>query len=144
MDIVPFVAAFGLRGTHISLSIASLRELSAPLGAGYELPIRTPVACRPDRPPVPPPPMPASVPSLAPTAQLQPTVSEVSLLPEVPRFQSAQLPPPTVYTPGPTAPSIPYAPPLGSSPVTGYGVGGMQQPPGAPPNPPYSPGGLLH
>jgi hypothetical protein len=55
----------------------------------------------------------------------------------------SQLPPPTVYTPGRTAPSIPYVPPPGSSPVTGFGVGGMQQPPGAPPNEPYPPGGML-
>ena len=102
------------------------------------------VACQPDRPPVPPPPMPAAVPSSARIAEPQPAFSEVPLLPGVPRFQSAQLPPPTVYTPGPTAPTIPYVPPLGSSPVTGFGVGGMQQPPGAPPNPPYPPGGLLH
>ena len=47
----------------------------------------------------------------------------------------------------PTAPTVvqgQFAPPLPTGPVTGYGTGGMQQPPGAPPNPPYPPGGLLH
>jgi hypothetical protein len=32
----------------------------------------------------------------------------------------------------------PLPPPEINSPVTGYGFGGMQQPPGAPPNPPYT------
>jgi hypothetical protein len=31
----------------------------------------------------------------------------------------------------------PLQPPAIGSPVTGYGVGGMRAPPGAPPNPPY-------
>ncbi|HYM02611.1 MAG TPA: hypothetical protein VET85_06665 [Stellaceae bacterium] len=44
--------------------------------------------------------------------------------------------------PSPVATPLPYAPNLG--PVTGYGTGGMALPPGAPPNPPYPPGGLLH
>jgi hypothetical protein len=39
-----------------------------------------------------------------------------------------------------TEPFYPAPPNLG--PVTGYGPGGMAQPPGAPPNPPYPPGGL--
>ena len=34
-----------------------------------------------------------------------------------------------------------YTPPY-SGPITGYGPGGMAQPPGAPPNPPYPPSGL--
>jgi hypothetical protein len=34
-----------------------------------------------------------------------------------------------------------YAAPPNLGPVTGYGPGGMTQPPGAPPNPPYSLGG---
>jgi len=33
---------------------------------------------------------------------------------------------------------------LPQGPVTGYGAGGMQAPPGAPPNPPYPAGGLMH
>lgn len=36
-----------------------------------------------------------------------------------------------------------YAAPANPGPVTGYGSGGMAQPPGAPPNPPYPAGGLL-
>jgi hypothetical protein len=36
-----------------------------------------------------------------------------------------------------------YAAPPNLGPVTGYGPGGMAQPPGAPPNPPYPAGGLL-
>ncbi|HXP30867.1 MAG TPA: hypothetical protein VN832_07240 [Stellaceae bacterium] len=46
--------------------------------------------------------------------------------------------------PAPTVVQGQFAPPLPTGPVTGYGTGGMQQPPGAPPNPPYPPGGLLH
>jgi hypothetical protein len=100
-------------------------------------------ACAPAHAPVPPPVMPQSAPP-PPSTEGQPPLSEVPILPAVPRWQSIQLSPPTVYTPGPTAPSLPYVPPAGSSPVTGFGVGGMQQPPGAPPNPPYPAGGLLH
>ena len=37
-----------------------------------------------------------------------------------------------------------YVPPPNVGPVTGYGPGGMAQPPGAPPNPPYPLGGLTH
>jgi len=36
-----------------------------------------------------------------------------------------------------------YAAPPNLGPVTGFGPGGMAQPPGAPPNPPYPPGGLI-
>jgi len=36
-----------------------------------------------------------------------------------------------------------YAAPANPGPVTGYGPGGMAQPPGAPPNPSYPPGGLF-
>lgn len=45
--------------------------------------------------------------------------------------------------PRPSAATQPfYAPPANVGPVTGYGPGGMALPPGAPPNPPYPPGGL--
>ena len=37
----------------------------------------------------------------------------------------------------------PYYTPQPTSPVTGYGPGGMAQPPGAPPNPPYPARGLM-
>jgi hypothetical protein len=47
-------------------------------------------------------------------------------------------------SPAPTVVQGQFAPALPTGPVTGYGTGGMQQPPGAPPNPPYPPGGLLH
>ena len=36
-----------------------------------------------------------------------------------------------------------YTPPPNLGPVTGYGPGGMAEPPGAPPNPPYPRGGLI-
>jgi hypothetical protein len=43
----------------------------------------------------------------------------------------------------PSAPTQPYyAQPPNLGPVTGYGPGGMAQPPGAPQNPPYPVGGL--
>lgn len=45
--------------------------------------------------------------------------------------------------PRPAAATQPfYAAPPNLGPVTGYGTGGMAQPPGAPPNPPYPSGGL--
>jgi hypothetical protein len=41
------------------------------------------------------------------------------------------------------APAMPRAAAPGNAgPVTGFGAGGMQQPPGAPPNPPYTGAGL--
>jgi hypothetical protein len=46
--------------------------------------------------------------------------------------------------PRPAANTTPfYAAPPNLGPVTGFGPGGMAQPPGAPPNPPYAPGGLV-
>ncbi|HXQ52940.1 MAG TPA: hypothetical protein VN802_17755 [Stellaceae bacterium] len=66
--------------------------------------------------------------------------------PEPPRISPARLPPPAPM-PAPliqAAPAPNYAPGLPSGPVTNYGTGGMQAPPGAPPNPPYPPGGLMH
>lgn len=51
--------------------------------------------------------------------------------------------PAPIQQPGRTA--MPqYVPPPNVGPVTGYGPGGMAQPPGAPPNPPYPLGGLTH
>lgn len=59
-----------------------------------------------------------------------------------------QLPPtptPGVQTPTPAARPGQFSPPPNYiGPVTGYGTGGMQQPPGSGPNPPYPPGGLMH
>ena len=43
---------------------------------------------------------------------------------------------PYLYSPGPTAPSF-SGHPLNPGPVTGYGPGGLAQPPGAPSNPPF-------
>ena len=46
--------------------------------------------------------------------------------------------------PRPAANTTPfYAAPANQGPVTGFGPGGMALPPGAPPNPPYPPGGLV-
>ena len=67
--------------------------------------------------------------------------------PEVQQFLPGPSPeelgrgPAPVQEPGRSATPF-YTPPY-SGPVTGYGPGGMAQPPGAPPNPPYSPGGLM-
>jgi hypothetical protein len=44
---------------------------------------------------------------------------------------------PYLYAPGATAPSGGYGLPPNPGPVTGYGPGGLAQPPGAPPNPPF-------
>ena len=48
--------------------------------------------------------------------------------------------PSPVPQPGPSA--APFYTPSYSGPVTGYSPGGMAQPPGAPPNPPYPLGGI--
>lgn len=46
--------------------------------------------------------------------------------------------------PRPAASTTPfYAAPPNLGPVTGFGPGGMAQPPGAPPNAPYPPAGLM-
>jgi hypothetical protein len=46
--------------------------------------------------------------------------------------------------PQPAANTTPfYAAPPNLGPVTGFGPGGMAEPPGAPPNPPYPRGGLM-
>jgi predicted small lipoprotein YifL len=44
---------------------------------------------------------------------------------------------PYVYSPGPSVPTTQYSQPLNRGPVTGYGPGGLAQPPGAPSNPPF-------
>lgn len=44
--------------------------------------------------------------------------------------------------PRPAAASPFYSAPINPGPITGYGPGGMAQPPGAPLNPPYPAGGL--
>jgi hypothetical protein len=44
---------------------------------------------------------------------------------------------PYVYSPGPSPPTSQYSQPLNRGPVTGYGPGGLAQPPGAPSNPPF-------
>ena len=52
---------------------------------------------------------------------------------------------PFLYQSGPTAPTpAPVVTPRYQGPITGYGPGGMGYPPGAPPNPPYYPGGVPH
>lgn len=67
--------------------------------------------------------------------------------PEVQQFLPGPSPdelgraPPAVPEPGRSA--GPYYTAQPTSPVTGYGPGGMAQPPGAPPNPPYPPRGLI-
>lgn len=40
-------------------------------------------------------------------------------------------------------PAVQFSPGLPPGPVTNYGTGGMQAPPGAPPNPPYPAGGFM-
>lgn len=68
------------------------------------------------------------------------TPSELPVVPELPAA-----PAPHVYTPPPAAQPGQFSPsPNYIGPVTGYGTGGMQQPPGSGPNPPYPPGGLMH
>lgn len=67
--------------------------------------------------------------------------------PEIQRFlpgpsaEDIQRGPAPVPRPSP-APGPTYTPPY-NGPITGYGPGGMAQPPGAPPNPPYPRGGLM-
>jgi len=61
-------------------------------------------------------------------------------LPAVPGLPAPYSPP----IPAAPSPTPNFAPGLPSGPVTNYGAGGMQAPPGAPPNPPYPSGGLMH
>ncbi len=81
-------------------------------------------------------------PADAPLRTLPPTPN-----PEVQQFLPGPSPeelgraPAPVQEPGRSATPF-YTPPY-SGPVTGYGPGGMAQPPGAPPNPPDPPGGLM-
>jgi hypothetical protein len=67
--------------------------------------------------------------------------------PEVQRFLPAPGPDEFMRGPAPVPePSRsagPYYTPPASGPITGYGPGGMAQPPGAPPNPPYPSRGLI-
>jgi hypothetical protein len=53
-----------------------------------------------------------------------------------PPSEYGRAPAPTDTSPAPTPGE--FAPPPNPGPVTGYGVGGMQQPPGGPPDPPYT------
>jgi len=65
----------------------------------------------------------------------------------VPAYLPAPPPLPAPYSPPIPAAPMPapsYAPGLPPGPVTNYGTGGMQAPPGSGPNPPYPPGGLMH
>jgi hypothetical protein len=60
------------------------------------------------------------------------------------RSASPGLPPPkTLPVQAAPAPAPNFSPGLPPGPVTNYGTGGLQAPPGAPPNPPYAPGGLM-
>jgi len=59
-------------------------------------------------------------------------------LPVVPSLPGPKLLPPQT----PLAPAPNFSPGLPQGPVTNYGTGGLQAPPGAPPNPPYPAGGL--
>jgi hypothetical protein len=69
----------------------------------------------------------------------RPVIIQVpEVLPVLPPIEgSPETRQPYVYSPGPTAPSPQFGHPLNSGPVTGYGPGGLAQPPGAPSNPPF-------
>jgi hypothetical protein len=71
----------------------------------------------------------AAQPSLIP----HPEVPQVAPLPE----GSAETRAPFLYRPGPAARAGTYGLPMNPGPVTGYGPGGLAQPPGAPSNPPF-------
>jgi hypothetical protein len=63
-------------------------------------------------------------------------------VPEVPTVAppiegSPQTRQPYLYRPGSAAPSGGFGLPTNPGPVTGYGPGGLAQPPGAPSNPPF-------
>lgn len=79
----------------------------------------------------------ATSPETSPAERVPPYLPVVPQLPPTPA--------PHVYSPAPAAQPGQFSPPPTSTgPVTGYGTGGMQQPPGSGPNPPYPPGGLMH
>jgi hypothetical protein len=71
-------------------------------------------------------------------APKRPFMSDMPPAPSLPRPAAMSM------TPSPIPPEGGFAPGLPPGPVTNYGTGGMQQIPGAPPNPPYPPGGLTH
>jgi hypothetical protein len=65
-------------------------------------------------------------------------------VPEVPQVAppiegSPQTRAPFTYRPGAATPSAGYGLPTNPGPVTGFGPGGLAQPPGAPSNPPFHP-----
>jgi hypothetical protein len=65
-------------------------------------------------------------------------IQDPEVLPVLPPIEgSPETRAPYVYNPGPSAPSNQFSHPLNSGPVTGYGPGGLAQPPGAPSNPPF-------
>jgi hypothetical protein len=83
--------------------------------------------------------VPAADVTLSPTSDdTPPTIIPVPEVPTVapPIEGSSQTREPFLYSPGATAPSGGFGLPLNSGPVTGYGPGGLAQPPGVPPNPP--------
>ncbi len=82
-----------------------------------------------------------------PTAAAAPEPGDIPPDERVPAYLPAVpgLPPPySPPIPPPLQPAPNFAPGLPPGPVTGYGAGGMQAMPGAPPNPPYPAGGLMH
>jgi hypothetical protein len=88
-------------------------------------------------------PLPGTAGSAMPFAAPQPGDVPPDL--RVPPYLPAPPPlPPPENLPVEAAPAPNFAPGLPAGPVTGYGTGGMEAPPGAPPNPPYPPGGLMH
>ena len=107
--------------------------------------------CEPSARPLPPyfviPPGPAAQPTA--TAPVEGSPSRAPVVrsnPEVQQFLPGPSPEelmrgaPPVPEPGRSAGPF-YTPPY-TGPITGYGPGGMAQPPGAPPNPPYPLGGI--
>ena len=93
-------------------------------------------------PVIPPPPSATDEerPGRAPPVDIQPDLFVAPSL-------SAQpgLPPPKILPVQAVPPREPnFSPGLPAGPVTNYGTGGLQALPGAPPNPPYPPGGLMH
>jgi hypothetical protein len=94
-----------------------------------------------------------SSPAAPPPAERDEVLTERPTPPDIPpdQFVSPYPPVPTALPPPkllpvqePPSPAPNFSPGLPSGPVTNYGTGGLQAPPGAPPNPPYGPGGLMH
>jgi hypothetical protein len=92
----------------------------------------------------PAPSLPAAPDEILPERPVPPDIPPDQFVSPYPPVPPALPPPKLLPVQQPPSPAPNFSPGLPSGPVTNYGTGGLQAPPGAAPNPPYSPGGLMH